>query len=62
MNESNMYLLNFIISLIVVFVAFILIDMYNLTFIEYDRSKNVSEVVTIEKYINKNLTCKQHID
>ena len=62
MNGSTIYVVNFIISLIIVFGVFILIDMYNLTFREYDRSKNISKVITIEKYINPNLVSKHHID
>lgn len=56
------YSLNFIISLIIVFGVFILIDMYDLSFREFDHTKNVSKVITIEKYINKNLVSKHHID
>lgn len=62
MDESTSYLLSFIVSLVIIFGTFIFIDIYDLTFREFDRNKNVSKVVTIEKYINKNLTCKHHID
>lgn len=61
-DSSNKTVLNFILSLIIVFGVFILIDMYDLSFREFDRSKNVSKVVTIEKYINPNLVCKHHVD
>lgn len=61
-NSSNLDLLNFIVSLIIVFGVFIFVDMYDLTFREFDRTKNVSKVVTIEKYINKKCISKHHID